>query len=127
MGKAEQWAEQAKYDLETARAMSKSGRYLYVLFCCQQAAEKMLKALVVRRKETFPPRTHNLARLAEEADLECEEETLGFLRQLTASYVQSRYPEDIAAAGGEVTPRQAAETLARTEGLLEWLSSILKS
>jgi HEPN domain-containing protein len=34
---AQEWAERARYDLETARAMRESGRYLYVFFCCQQA------------------------------------------------------------------------------------------
>jgi HEPN domain-containing protein len=40
------WTEQARYDLDTARAMFDSGRYLYVLFCCQQAVEKALKAII---------------------------------------------------------------------------------
>ena len=40
----EQWAERANYDLDTARAMLKSERYIYVLFCCQQAVEKALKS-----------------------------------------------------------------------------------
>ena len=40
MGETEQgWVDQAQYDLETAHAMLASGRYLYVLFCCQQAVE----------------------------------------------------------------------------------------
>lgn len=38
-----EWAERAQYDLDTADAMFKAGRYLYVLFCCQQAVEKVLK------------------------------------------------------------------------------------
>ena len=49
------WIEQSTYDLETARAMLTSGRYLYVLFCCQQAVEKTLKALIVHRTGEFPP------------------------------------------------------------------------
>lgn len=49
------WLEQGTYDLETARAMLASGRYLYVLFCCQQAVEKTLKALIVHRTGEFPP------------------------------------------------------------------------
>lgn len=39
----QKWVEQARYDLETARAMLDSGRYVYVVFCCQQAVEKMIK------------------------------------------------------------------------------------
>jgi HEPN domain-containing protein len=34
------WMERVNYDWETARAMHKTGRYLYVVFMCQQAIEK---------------------------------------------------------------------------------------
>jgi HEPN domain-containing protein len=61
------WVDQAQYDIDTARAMLASGRYLYVMFCCQQASEKALKAVIVRKTGTLPPRTHNLLRLAEAA------------------------------------------------------------
>ena len=66
---AEKWAAQSLYDIETAKAMLDSGRYLYVLFCCQQAVEKMLKALIAKRTRELPPRLHNLIRLAEVAAL----------------------------------------------------------
>jgi hypothetical protein len=59
-----QWAEQARYDLDTARAMLDAGRYLYVVFCCQQAVEKILKALIAQRSKELPPRIHQLVRLA---------------------------------------------------------------
>ena len=36
----EQWANRARYDLETARAMLEADRHVYVLFCCQQAVEE---------------------------------------------------------------------------------------
>lgn len=38
--KYEYWLDIAKYDLETAEAMFDSGRYLYVVFMCQQSIEK---------------------------------------------------------------------------------------
>ena len=34
------WEDIAEYDFETANAMLNSGRYLYVVFMCQQAIEK---------------------------------------------------------------------------------------
>ena len=40
------WLERADYDLETAEAMLKSSRYLYVAFACQQAVEKYMKAFI---------------------------------------------------------------------------------
>ena len=39
------WVDASRYDLATARALLKSRRYLYVLFMCQQAIEKILKAV----------------------------------------------------------------------------------
>lgn len=45
---ADNLREQAEYDLETARAMLDAGRFLYILFCCQQAIAKALKALIIR-------------------------------------------------------------------------------
>jgi len=49
------WIDLACYDLETASAMLASGRYLYVAFTCQQAIEKLLKALFVKQENRTPP------------------------------------------------------------------------
>jgi HEPN domain-containing protein len=65
IGTSRQWAERARYDLDTARAMFEAGRYLYVLFCCQQSVEKMLKAIIAGRTREHPPRVHSLMRLVE--------------------------------------------------------------
>ncbi|MDR2748037.1 MAG: HEPN domain-containing protein, partial [Treponema sp.] len=35
--KYEYWLTHAKYDMETAEVMFKSGRWFYVVFMCQQA------------------------------------------------------------------------------------------
>lgn len=120
----QRWAEQARYDVETARAMLSSGRYLYVLFCCQQAVEKMLKGLIAKRTEEFPPRLHNLVRLAESASIELSEERADFLRLLSAYYIQSRYPEAIESTKSQTDQALADEALKKTEEIIKWLSSI---
>ena len=52
------WVERAKYDLETAKVMLETERYLYVGYMCQQAVEKILKAMIAQKnKETLP--VHN--------------------------------------------------------------------
>jgi HEPN domain-containing protein len=38
--KVKYWVELAEYDLETASAMLKSKRYLYIGFMCQQTVER---------------------------------------------------------------------------------------
>ena len=38
------WVERAEYDLETAKAMLDTARYLYVAYMCQQAVEPQQQA-----------------------------------------------------------------------------------
>jgi HEPN domain-containing protein len=121
---AQSWAEQSRYDLETARAMLASSRYLYVLFCCHQAVEKALKSVIVERTGGFPPRIHNLLRLAEEAGIEAYIVHKRFLGELSAYYIQSRYPEEIKVLGSIITQESAAEILKKTEETIQWLFSM---
>jgi len=122
---AEQWAAQSLYDIETAKAMLDAGRYLYVLFCCQQAVEKMLKALIAKRTRELPPRLHNLMRLAEVAALTIPEDTAPLFRRLTDFYIASRYPEELEAATWNVDASQVQQTYVATEEVLRWLSAVL--
>jgi HEPN domain-containing protein len=122
---AEKWAAQSLYDIETAKAMLDTGRYLYVLFCCQQAVEKMLKALIAKQTRELPPRLHNLMRLAEVAALTIPEDTAHLFRRLTDFYIASRYPEELEAAAWSVDASQVQQTYVATEEVLRWLSAIL--
>lgn len=124
-GVHEKWAAQAHYDLDTAKAMLDSGRYLYVLFCCQQAIEKMLKAIIAKKTGEFPPRWHNLERLAECASLDLSADQGRFCRRMSSFYIQMRYPEELQSIGSTVTPAFAAESYTTTEEMVQWLSSKL--
>ena len=117
-------AERAQYDLDTADAMFKAGRYLYVLFCCQQAVEKVLKAVIVRKTGTLPPRIHNLLRLAEVAGIEPDQDQVRFLGELSGYYIQSRYPEEIRVEGSTITQGLASKVLGKTEQTMTWVLSI---
>jgi HEPN domain-containing protein len=43
------WIDLSDYDLETAKAMLQSKRFLYVGFMCHQTVEKAFKALYVKQ------------------------------------------------------------------------------
>jgi HEPN domain-containing protein len=120
------WVERSCYDLDTAKAMLASGRYLYVVFCCQQAAEKALKAVVASRTGALPPRIHNLLRLAEAAQIELPTDKIQFLGELSAYYIQSRYPEEMSGLASSITRETAQKTLNITEETTQWLFSILE-
>ena len=55
------WEECAQYDLDTADVMFGSGRYLYCVFMCQQAIEKIVKGIYVLYTGEEPVKTHNIA------------------------------------------------------------------
>ena len=120
------WIEQSTYDLETARAMLVSGRYLYVLFCCQQAVEKTLKALIVHRTGEFPPRIPSLPRLAQASGLNPDAARMDALAELSAFYIQTRYPGEVRAMGANVSRQTAEAKLHETEEIIAWLRSLLK-
>ena len=121
----QRWAEQGRYDLDTAQAMMQSGRYVYVLFCCQQAVEKMLKGVIAKLTQEMPPRIHNLMQLAKRAGLEPDAEQSLLMRELSEYYIQSRYPEEIDPLSSSLGHEIAHQTLQRTERTVEWLSSMI--
>lgn len=63
--KSAYWLDCADYDLQTAKAMLETKRFLYVGFMCHQTIEKALKGvLVTRRPEEELPYIHSPVRLA---------------------------------------------------------------
>ncbi len=60
----QKWLDRVEYDMDTARAMLQTKRYIYVIFMCQQAVEKCLKAFLIHRGLEIVP-VHNLRRLCE--------------------------------------------------------------
>jgi HEPN domain-containing protein len=58
--KFEYWLNFSNEDFKTAQAMFKSGRWLYVLFCCQQALEKLVKGLYMLYLGDNIPKIHNI-------------------------------------------------------------------
>ncbi len=121
----QQWADRAHYDLETARAMLDCERFLYVLFCCQQAVEKMLKGVIAARTGELPPRLHNLMQLAKYAGLGPDEDQSRLMRELSEYYFESRYPDTMEAGFSDVSPETARQALTHTEAMVQWLLSML--
>ena len=78
------WVEMSDYDLETAKAMQTTGRYLYVGFMCHQTIEKILKAYWSSCLEEVPLKIHSLSRLAEKTGIyeEMSEDQLDFIDRL---------------------------------------------
>ena len=104
--------------------MLREGRHLYVVFCCQQAVEKMLKSVIVQRTGKLPPRIHQLARLVEVAGVAVDERQVDFLRELSAYYIPTRYPEEVADLALDAKEEEARRVLNQSREFIQWLKSI---
>ena len=117
------WINLSKYDIDTAKAMLASRRYLYVLFTCQQAIEKMLKALVVKNTGSFPPKIHDLVKLLTIAGIEAPDEKKEFLAKLNYYYLETRYPAELSEISKLIKRQTALNIFNETRKMLKWLTS----
>ena len=126
-GKIDYWVELAEYDLETARAMLKSKRYLYVGFMCHQAIEKVLKAFFVKSKGEQPPRTHNLRLIAKKSELleSFDEGQFQFLISLEPLHIEARYPTEKEKIFKSLSHERCVSILQSTEELFQWIKAKL--
>lgn len=124
--KVEYWMDCADYDLETARAMLKTKRYLYVGFMCHQSVEKALKGIYVCRKpEEELPYIHKLARLANLSGIsgEMTEDQLSLLDLLSPLNIEARYPMHKERLLNSLSEKKCSELIHETEALLLWLKN----
>lgn len=122
----EEWIEIAEYDLNTAEAMLKTERYLYVAFMCQQSLEKILKAVYVHNKNEIPPRTHNLLYLLDVLKIKMEGDNLNLLSYLNQFYLESRYPGERIELARTINKEKAQEILEKAKGAFKCLKQKLQ-
>ncbi len=88
------WINSAKHDLEVAESLFDAQKYDWCLFVGHLVLEKALKACYVNNNNTFPPRIHDLVRLADLAKVDLNEETLDFLDSVNTFNISTRYPDE---------------------------------
>lgn len=90
----EYWIENSIEDLESAFAIFETKRYVWCLFIGHLSIEKLLKAIILQITEIeFPPKTHNLIKLAEKANIKLTAEQEEILADITRFNIEGRYPE----------------------------------
>ncbi len=118
---AKNWIVSSNYDIETARHMLETGRYIYVIFLCHLAIEKMLKALVAQTQERHPPYTHDLYDLIERIRLEIPVEHQSIIAKLNELSIPTRYPEDLQQSIKHYPKPIARKYLEQSKAFLTWL------
>ena len=121
------WFESADYDIQTAKAMLETKRYLYVGFMCHQTIEKALKGIFVsRHPDADLPYIHRLIRLANLSGVtdDLSDSQLSLLDTLNPLNIEARYPLHKELLLNSLTPERCQHLIKETEELLQWLKTV---
>lgn len=121
------WLDRVLYDMDTAKAMLQTQRFIYAVFMCQQAIEKCFKALLVYQDVEIVP-IHNLRRLAELAGVvdELDEAVLMKLDFLSRYYINARYKEDLNQLSKGITEPVTQDFIQFSQEIVAWLCQKMK-
>ncbi len=109
-------------DWAVAQDLVRQGRTRHGLFFAHLAIEKILKAHIFRHTHDFPPRIHNLLRLAELAEFELTVLQQQVLSEILRFNIEGRYSDLLEP---EPTQQDAQYYLKRAEEVYQWLTNQL--
>lgn len=126
--KTKYWLDLCEYDMDTAKAMLETKRYLYVGYMCHQIVEKSLKATIANFSDDIPPKTHDLQRLSVTGGVfdDLSEEQFALLDILKPLQIQARYPEHIDKLRQSLSEKVCKKLIIETEELLCWIKKRLE-
>jgi len=101
--------------------MLQTGRYLYVIFLCHLALEKILKAHVAEVTQSLPIKTHDLIHLVKKSRLKLSQPHLDFIGKINTASIPTRYPDDLQRSLEDYPEPVAREYLNQTMELAQWL------
>ena len=117
------WFKQAERDIKSAENSLISRDYYVASFLCEQAIEKALKALYLKKKGIIK-KVHNLVILAK--DLGLPVELIDICDAVNPVYMDTRYPD---ARGGlpyeHYTEKTSAMDISNARTILQWIKEKL--
>lgn len=127
LDKVAYWSDLSDYDFDTADAMWRTGRWLYVGYMCHQTLEKIFKAYWCSKKEEPAPYTHNLINLAQSCGLGqlLSEEQKLFVSEMMPLNIEARYPSYKRSMEEALSAERCKEILEKTKELQQWVKTKL--
>lgn len=120
-----EWIRQADYDLGTAKAMFKTGRYIYAVFMCHLSIEKALKGLYAKKFKENPPKIHNLNFFCDKLEIEIASEMQDFIDNLNNISIPTRYPDELTRLLKDYNKENTKDILEKTRELLKCLKKLM--
>jgi HEPN domain-containing protein len=126
--KFEYWLDVAESDLRAAAGMLDIGQWLYVAFMCQQAVEKLAKALYTIYLDDNPPRTHSIVTVFEHFSgrlpAAIPAGTRRLFDELSGYYLNNRYPDFRKKLSAQMDEAKAKTLLSQTQEVFAWLLTL---
>lgn len=85
------WLKSSALDLEAASSLLKNKKYTHALFFGHLSLEKLFKACYVKKTGQHAPYTHDLIKLAREANLNLPKEHEEWLPEINTFNIRARY------------------------------------
>lgn len=126
--KVDYWFEMAIDDLDVAKTMLQSKKYLYVGFFCHLLTEKALKGYFWFSVGQEPPYSHNLNYLSEKSGLVglLSADQLELLDVLMPMQIAGRYPSDKLKLLKTLDHKKCSAMIENSERFLNWLIQLTK-
>lgn len=115
------WTDASDDDFDTMKAMFECKKFNWSLFVGHLMIEKLLKALYVNRKNDYPPYIHNLLRLAENCDLDLNDEQRLFFATVTAFNINARYDDYKISFQQKCTPEYTTIWIEKLTNIRQWI------
>lgn len=110
----ERWMNKVKEDFDTAEYNLKGGKISAGIFFLQQATEKALKSVLIKKDNSFP-KIHDLIKLGKLAGV--DKNLLAGCEKLSFVYTETRYPDT---ENGEYTDEEIEEYIKITKDIIKW-------
>ena len=123
------WLEEANWDLENAKILFKNNRFNTVVFHCQQAAEKAVKALLYHNKiNGWGHSIHSLLEKYKELKNKKYDNIERLALSLDKHYITTRYPDALPnIAPHKAYNRQEAEiALSQAKHIIDFVNKEIK-
>ncbi len=116
------WKLSAEKSWNVSSHLFEKADYVECLFFAHLTLEKILKAHWVKDNQSdFPPRIHNLRRIAEQCSLMLDADQVIFLEKMNTFQMDGRYPDYRFTIYKAFDQQKTKEVLDEAEILYQWL------
>lgn len=121
---AQHWMAGAHDALKAAKLLHTNGQFALCLFHAHLAVEKGLKAMIILKEDTTPPKSHNLTLLAERMGSDWSDDDRGAFDELSVYATAARY-EEVEWQEKKATKENAGHWLKKAEEFVSHFSSLM--